>query len=62
LLGPPLAPLQQLQVCPVLGASELEAGFPGGLIRAEQRGRSIFFDMRGSRLWSPMNESDTYLD
>jgi len=38
-LGPPLALLQQLQVCPVLRAPELNAGLPGGLSRAGQRGR-----------------------
>ena len=36
LLRPPLAPLPQLQVCPVLRAPELDAGLPGGLSRAGQ--------------------------
>jgi len=30
LLGPPLALLPQLQLCPVLRAPELDAGLPGG--------------------------------
>jgi len=40
LLWPPLALLQQLQVCPVLRPPELDAGLPGGgLTRVGQRGR-----------------------
>jgi len=37
LLGPPLAPLPQLQLCPVLRAPELDAGLPGGV--SAERGR-----------------------
>jgi len=45
LLWPPLAPLQQVQVCPVLRAPELDAGLPGGCTRAEQRGRIPCLDL-----------------
>jgi len=40
LLGPPLAPLEQLHVCPVLRAPELDAGLPGGSHQSGAEGQN----------------------
>jgi len=42
LLGPPLAPLPQLQVCPVLRAPELDAGLLGGSHQSGAEGQNPF--------------------
>jgi len=39
-MGPPLAPLPQLQLCPVLRAPELGAGLPGGSQQSGAEGQN----------------------